>query len=86
LPLLCLAAGLLSKPRHFDVFALSVAGLGINVLLVFGLGHWLFRGSSSDWLVNLLVLGLFAAGLLALSVSVVLKCQRRSHAAAGDVA
>jgi uncharacterized membrane protein len=84
LPLLCAAAGLLCQARYFDVFALSTAGLGINVLLVFGLGHWLFRGPHNNWMFGLLVLGLFAAGLLAGTVSVVLKCMRRdaSQAAA----
>lgn len=77
------AAALLSQARFFDVFALSVAALGLNVLLVFGLGRALFSGSSNDWLGSMFLLGICAAGLLAGSVSIVLRCSRRHAATQG---
>lgn len=77
------AAALLTQERFFDVFALSVAALGLNVLLVFGLGHALFSGGGSDWLGAMFMLGISAAGLLAGSVSVILRCSRRHATAQG---
>lgn len=76
--LLALCAGLLGTPRLFDVFALSAVALGLNALLVCGLVRWLGEGSwGNDWLGRLLLIGLFAAGLLAASVSGILKLMRR---------
>ena len=77
--LLALAAGLLSAPRLFDVFALSAVALGLNALLVGGLVRWLGEGSwNGDWLGRLLLIGLFAAALLAASVSAILRLSRRA--------
>ncbi|MBA3057033.1 MAG: DUF2157 domain-containing protein [Gammaproteobacteria bacterium] len=79
--LLALAAGLLSTPRLFEVFALSAVALGLNALLVGGLVRWLGEGSwNGDWLGRLLLIGLFAAGLLAASVSAILRLSRRALA------
>jgi hypothetical protein len=64
-------------PRSFDVFALSAAALGLNTLLVAGLGRLLFEHSGSgDPIGRLFLLGLVAAGLLAASVSGVLRLAR----------
>ena len=77
--LLALSAGLLSTPRWFDIFALSAVALGLNALLVFGLVRWLGEGSwNNDWLGRLTLIGLFAAGLLAASVSGILRLSRRA--------
>ncbi len=63
--------------RSFDVFALSAAALGLNTLLVAGLGRLLFeRSGSGDPIGRLFLLGLVAAGLLAASVSGVLRLAR----------
>ena len=75
--LLALSAGLLSTPRWFDIFALSAVALGLNALLVSGLVRWLGEGSwNNDWLGRLMLIGLFAAGLLAASVSGILRLSR----------
>lgn len=77
--LLALAAGLLSTPRLFEVFALSAVALGLNALLVGALVRWLGEGSwNGDWLGRLLLIGLFAAALLAASVSAILRLSRRA--------
>ena len=83
--LLALGAGLLSTPRWLDVFALSAVALGLNALLVGGLVRWLGEGSwNHDWLGRLLLIGLFAAGLLAASVSGILRLSRStSHPTSG---
>lgn len=82
--LLGLAAGAFSRPRIFDVFSLSAVVLGLNTLLVAGLARLLFEGHGGGEPVGpLLFTGLAAAGLLAFSVSAVLKLARR-HAAHGD--
>lgn len=63
--------------RSFDVFALSAAALGLNTLLVAGLGRLLFEHSGrGDPIGRLFLLGLVAAGLLAASVSAVLRLAR----------
>lgn len=79
------AAGLLIPPKSFDVFALSAVALGLDTLVVAGLVRLLFDSGGGDPIGRLLLIGLFAAGLLALSVSVILKLARRP-APAGDVA
>lgn len=73
------AAGLLVPPKAFDVFALSAVALGLDTLLVAGLARLVFdSGSSGDTIGRLLLIGLCAAGLLAASVSLILKLARRT--------
>jgi uncharacterized membrane protein len=68
------AALVLVLPRVFELGTLSAVVLGLDTLLTAGLGHWLFREASwGDDIGRLFVLGLFAAGLLALSVTVLLR-------------
>jgi hypothetical protein len=68
------AAVVLGLPRVFELGTLSAVVLGLDTLLTAGLGHWLFREASwGDDIGRLFVLGLFAAGLLALSVTVLLR-------------
>lgn len=73
LGLLAVAAVLLSTSKFFDVFGLSAVTLGVNTLLVGGLTYWLFNGDGDgDGVVRLIVLGLIAAVLLALTVQGIL--------------
>ncbi|KQP43178.1 GDYXXLXY domain-containing protein [Pseudorhodoferax sp. Leaf274] len=74
--LLALAAAGFASRRGFDLFALSVATLALDTLLVAGAARWLLDGGI-DAIGNLLLLGLAAAALLALSVRWV---QRRAQA------
>jgi uncharacterized membrane protein len=84
LAVLGIAAVLLANARSFDIYGLSAVALGLNALLLVGLGHLLFdhRGSG-DEIGRLLVLGLSAAGLLAASVSGVMRLSRRHARTAG---
>ncbi|MFT3665696.1 DUF2157 domain-containing protein [Piscinibacter sp.] len=60
----------------FDVYALSAAALGLNTLIVAGLGRLLFEDARGDPIGRLFLLGALAAVLLALTVSRVLKLAR----------
>ncbi len=84
LGLLVLALGLaaLCVPKWWDVFAASAIMLSLNVLLVAGLVRWLFDGGGRDWVGRALLIGLVAAGLLAASVSLLLRLSHRSTRAA----
>lgn len=76
--LLALAAAALAWPRTFDVYGLSAVALGLNTLLVAGLARLLFNDRVGREPVGpLLLLGLVAAGLLAGTVSGVLKLVRQ---------
>ncbi|MCW7539680.1 DUF2157 domain-containing protein [Aquabacterium sp. A7-Y] len=74
---LALAAFVMARPLTFDIYGLSAAALGCNVLLVAGLARWLFDGPGGDAAGDLFVLGLLAAGLLAGTVTAVLGLARR---------
>ena len=70
---LSVAAAALCTQRTFDVFALSAVALSLNALLVCGLlVIWL----QPSGLGRVMLIGLFAAGLLAASVSGILKLAR----------
>lgn len=71
------AAAVLAQRITFDVYALSAVALGCNALLVAGLVRLLFRGRTDDPIGALFTLGIAAAGLLALSVSAILRLSRR---------
>lgn len=75
---LALGLGVLSVPKWWDVFAASAIVLGVNVLLIAGLVRWLFDDTSGDWVGRALLIGLVAAGLLAASVSLLMRLSRRS--------
>ncbi len=79
LGLLVLAAGLLLTRQFFDVFGLSAVALGINALLVCGLASRLFD-KGNDAVGAMLLLGLSAAILLALTVQGILWRTRREQA------
>ena len=76
LGLLLLAAALLLTRQGFDVFGLSAVALGINVLLISGLVSRLFDFRSNE-IASLLMIGLSAAILLALTVQGILWRARR---------
>lgn len=70
-----------AAPRRFDVFAVSAAALGLDTLLVAGAARLLFRTLKVDGdsgIGAMLLLGLFAAGLLAATVSVVMRLARQT--------
>jgi uncharacterized membrane protein len=83
LALLGAAAGVLCLRPAFDVFVLSAVALGLNTLLTGGLAHLLFEGRHDNAVGSLLVIGVVAAGLVAGSVSLILKLVRREGAAHG---
>lgn len=84
---LAVLAAALARRDSFDIYGLSAAALGLDVLLVCGLGRWLFDShGSGDTVGRLLVLGLSAAALLAATVSGVLRLARRHAASAGEAA
>jgi len=77
------AAALLCLRQGFDVFVLSAVALSLNTLVTAGLARALFDGYRGDEIGSLLLIGLVAAGLLAGSVSVILKLARRHGVVAG---
>lgn len=71
------AATAFCTARHFDTFALSAIGLGLNVLLVGGMARLLLEGRHGETLLPLLILGLAAAGMLAATVNLILRLSRQ---------
>ncbi|MGK5078141.1 DUF2157 domain-containing protein [Janthinobacterium sp. HLX7-2] len=71
LGLLAVAAALLATGKFFDVFGLSAVALGVNTLLVGGLARKLLDGGGNE-IGKLVMLGLIAAVLLALTVQGIL--------------
>ena len=83
--MLLVAIGLYTLPETFDLYALSAAALAANVLIVAGVAHLLFKGiRGGDWIGMLLLVGLIAAGLLAATVSGILRLARARAAQGGD--
>ena len=78
--LLAAVAISLSRPQFFEVFGLSAAAMGLNVLLLGGLVRLLFKDHRGDIVPPLMLTGLAAAGLLAASVQWILR-SARAHAA-----
>ncbi|MFO1271956.1 MAG: DUF2157 domain-containing protein [Rubrivivax sp.] len=77
---LAAAAALTATRRAFDVFVASALALGLDTLVVAGLGRLLLEGhSGGDPIGRLFLLGLVAAGLLAASVKAVLHLARRAE-------
>lgn len=73
---LAVAAALGAQRRSFDVFVLSAVALGLNTLLVCGLARLLFKDWHGEAIGSLFLLGMVAAGLLAGTVSGILKLSR----------
>ncbi|WP_280151268.1 DUF2157 domain-containing protein [Piscinibacter sp. XHJ-5] len=78
LGLFAIAAAALATRRWGDVYGLSAVALGLDTLLVAGLARMVFEDHRGDWVAPLLLVGLAAAGLLAATVSVILKLSRRA--------
>ncbi|HJV60537.1 MAG TPA: DUF2157 domain-containing protein [Albitalea sp.] len=81
LVVLGLAAATLASPRFAEVYGLSAVALGLDTLLVAGLGRLLFDNAAGDPIGRLTMIGLAAAGLLAATVTAVLRVARRIDAA-----
>lgn len=81
-----LGAALLTRGKYFDIFVLSALALGLNALLVCGFVRYLSEGGGSDWIARFMMVGLFAAGLLAASVSGILKLSKHHASRAGGAA
>lgn len=78
---LALAAVLLARAESFEIFGLSAVALGLDTLLIGGLVYVLFhKGSSDAWFVKLLLTGVVAAGLVAGTVSLLLRLSHRRGA------
>ena len=76
LAVFALAAVALGWPRRLEIYGLSAVALGLNVLLVAGLARLLFADRQLGEMDGLTVLGLAAAGLLAATVTGLLKLSR----------
>jgi hypothetical protein len=70
-------AAAMRQRRFFDIFVLSAAALGLNVLLVGGFVRLLVEGSVGSAIGLLFPVGLVAAGALAGTVQYVMREQRR---------
>lgn len=73
-----LSIWLLSQRRAFDVFGLCAVVLGADVLLVTGLARLMLNSEHEIIFFSLLLIGLSAAGLLAVSVKWILKLSARA--------
>ena len=83
LVLLMAAAGGLVTEKLFEIYGLSAVSLGLNVLLICGLARLLFEHvHDKEWVFVFLIVGLAAAGLMAATVSMLLRLSRR-HASEG---
>lgn len=71
------AAVWLALPLGFDIYGLSAVALGVNTLLVAGFARLMFTPQyGGNDIGTLLMIGLLAAGLLAASVSALLRLAR----------
>jgi hypothetical protein len=77
--LLLLAAGA-ALWRQGDMVMLSATALALNVWALAGAGRWLFENVGNDWLGRAFLLGLVAAGLLAGTVSLLMRRHRAEAA------
>jgi len=75
-----IAAGIFAGQTRFDVFAASVVALALNIMLVAGMAIAILpSGSSISGLVfTLMLLGIFAAGMMAGSVKLILDLSRKA--------
>lgn len=78
--LLLLAAGV-ALWRQGDLVMLSSTAMALNVWALAGFGRWLFDGNGRDWLGQAFLFGVVAAGLLAGTVSLLMRRHRAGGAA-----
>lgn len=81
--ILAVAAAAFMSRRLFDLFPLSAIGLALNILLVGLFAHVLHSIFGSWSIGQLFFIGLAAAGLLAGTVSLILKLAARAQASGG---
>jgi uncharacterized membrane protein len=81
--LLAMGAAAAAMPRTFEVYVLSAVSLALDTLLVAGLARLLFEGQSGEPIGTLFVIGLIAAGLIAGTVSAIMKLARRDAGKGG---
>lgn len=67
--------------RQGDLVMLSSTAMALNVWALAGFGRWLFDGNGRDWLGQAFLFGLVAAGLLAGTVSLLMRRHREVGAA-----
>ncbi len=70
-------AVVLSVPQFYELFGLSAVGLSLNILIVAGLARVMLKGQQSDLTNVLSILGFTAAGLLAVTVHMILRLSHR---------
>ncbi|AMC34431.1 DUF2157 domain-containing protein [Janthinobacterium sp. B9-8] len=76
--LFAIAAAALVQPATFDIYGLSIISLCLNILLVSGLTRLLFHDHSyGNFIGEVFLIGLVAAGLLAFTVSQLLRLSKR---------
>lgn len=80
LGLAVLAGGLVAAWQWREVYALSAQALALDTLLLCGLARLMLEGQRGEPLGTLLMLGLAAAGLLTLSVQLILRRTRDAAA------
>lgn len=74
------AGGLLVRSGLPDIFTLSALGLALDSLLFCGLARLLFEDAHAAWSGQLFILGVFAAGLVAGTASLVRRLTRPAGA------
>ncbi len=77
-----IAGGAVLLWRQGDLVLLSCCALALNVWLLAGLARWLFDDLRGDWVGAMFLFGLAAAGLLAGTVSLLLRRHRATGSAA----
>lgn len=73
-------AAFFARARAFDIYGLSAAALAVDTLLICGIGRLVFEHTKFNDFGGFLMLGLTAAGILAATVSTVLKLARSRDA------
>jgi uncharacterized membrane protein len=84
LVLLGIAAAATASRRGFEIYALSAVALGLDALLVGGFARLLLDKGGGDAIGSLFMIGIVAAGLLAGTVSAILRLARRASPAEGS--
>jgi uncharacterized membrane protein len=74
------SAAAFASRRLFDIYVLSAVGMAFNGLIIAGISHELFSGHNGDIIGSLFLIGIIAAGLLAATVSLVLRLSRQQVA------
>jgi len=77
LVIMLIAVAIFALPETFDMFGLCAAALSVNMLAIVALGHVMLRNiGARDSIGVLILLGLLSAGMLAGTVTAILKLSR----------